>query len=751
MPVTLPILDDRNYQQILEETLRRIPVYTPEWTNFNESDPGVTIVELFAFLTESLLYRANRIPELNRLKFLQLLNVPLQSASPADGLVTIQNERGPILPLLLEQGIVLTSGNVQFITADPLNVLPVQVQAYYKRPISPNDPLYADYKAKYEAVLVARLAEARDAQALEFPGSSEVEALGITPQFYEPARLEPPKRGEPLPAFDLESTADRSLYLALLAPQNVPVADVRRAIANQVISIGIAPAVNGPVPTLQALQSGAGQPQGPGLVFEYADTSRSTTLPMARYLRLKVIQQMDVFRAPGLVMVELPAADQLISWSFDEPLEEGTGDFPPRIEDEEVRARLITWLRIRLPKPQEDQTAQGKDRRLAWVGINVARIIQAVPVFNEYLGVGNGEPDQTFVMANVPVLPATLRLVVEENGSGTSSWQPWRLIDDLLSAKPDERVYTVDAESGLIRFGDGLRGRRPRGRILVSYQYGGGPQGNVSTGAVNASPDPRLQGGYTISNPLPTSGGALGETPMEGERRIPLVVRHRDRLVTQQDFRDITRRAPGVNVGRVEVLSLFNPDHSNLKAAGTVTVMVIPRFDPLNPLWPDPERLFLQRVCSYLDPRRLVTTEIYVRGPSYVGVYVSVGIQILPGHFVDRVRRDVENSLRLYLSSLPPGGPDRTGWPLSKQLVSKDLEAVATRVPGVEYVDSLQMGVESPVSIADYDLTGLSLPKLMGVSVRQGSAESLDMVFAPVGSTPTLNKGVPIPVIKPTC
>ena len=97
MPLQLPVLDDRNFEQLLEEARRRIPVYTPEWTNFGvESDPGITIVQLFAFLTESLLYRANRIPDRNRLKFLQLLGIPLQPAAPADGLIAIRNERGPV-------------------------------------------------------------------------------------------------------------------------------------------------------------------------------------------------------------------------------------------------------------------------------------------------------------------------------------------------------------------------------------------------------------------------------------------------------------------------------------------------------------------------------------------------------------------------------------------------------------------------------------------------------------------------------
>jgi hypothetical protein len=59
MPLTVPSLDDRTYQDLRDEALARIPVHTPEWTNFNESDPGVTLIELFAFLTENLLYRSN--------------------------------------------------------------------------------------------------------------------------------------------------------------------------------------------------------------------------------------------------------------------------------------------------------------------------------------------------------------------------------------------------------------------------------------------------------------------------------------------------------------------------------------------------------------------------------------------------------------------------------------------------------------------------------------------------------------------
>jgi len=73
VPLPAPAIDDRRYQDLLNEALARIPVHTPEWTNLGPADPGVTLIEVFAFLTENLLYRANQIPERNRSKFIDLL------------------------------------------------------------------------------------------------------------------------------------------------------------------------------------------------------------------------------------------------------------------------------------------------------------------------------------------------------------------------------------------------------------------------------------------------------------------------------------------------------------------------------------------------------------------------------------------------------------------------------------------------------------------------------------------------------
>ncbi|HEX7313596.1 MAG TPA: hypothetical protein VF297_06725 [Pyrinomonadaceae bacterium] len=82
MPLSLPNLDDRRYADLVEEARALIPSYAPEWTNHNPSDPGVTLVELFAYLTEMLLYRVNRVTDDNKRAFLKLILGPEHKFKP---------------------------------------------------------------------------------------------------------------------------------------------------------------------------------------------------------------------------------------------------------------------------------------------------------------------------------------------------------------------------------------------------------------------------------------------------------------------------------------------------------------------------------------------------------------------------------------------------------------------------------------------------------------------------------------------
>lgn len=81
MPIPLPNLDNRRFADLVEEGKRLIPGAAPSWTDHNPSDPGITFIELFAFIAEMLLYRADRVTEANKRAFVKLLRGPAYTPS----------------------------------------------------------------------------------------------------------------------------------------------------------------------------------------------------------------------------------------------------------------------------------------------------------------------------------------------------------------------------------------------------------------------------------------------------------------------------------------------------------------------------------------------------------------------------------------------------------------------------------------------------------------------------------------------
>jgi predicted phage baseplate assembly protein len=78
-----PLLDNRRFQDIVDEAKRLIPRYCPEWTDHNLSDPGVAMIELFAWMTDMMIYRLNQVPDILYTRFLELMGIELYPAAPA--------------------------------------------------------------------------------------------------------------------------------------------------------------------------------------------------------------------------------------------------------------------------------------------------------------------------------------------------------------------------------------------------------------------------------------------------------------------------------------------------------------------------------------------------------------------------------------------------------------------------------------------------------------------------------------------
>jgi hypothetical protein len=768
VPIPPPTLDNRKFSDLIAEALARIPIHNPEWTNPNKTDPGVTILEVAAFLLENDIYVANQIPERNRKKFLQLLGVPLQPASSASGLVAFANARGPLAALTLTAGVEVRAGDVPFRTERGVDVLPVEAVVYYKRAVDSAGLI------DYYNYLYASYSEPSQTRPLALYQTTPLPPDGVA----------------------VSDAIDGSLWIALLArpSEKGRLDDVRRKLAGRTLSLGVVPAVTDDGRSLPpgGAGSGAGGGAAAALRVFLPQLPPDGLLPddaarVPAYRALDTRTTGDVLVDPGIVEVSLPSnPDELGLWNNLAPLESGTGEFPPSIDDTEQAERLVTWLRVRT------------SGAVLWLGANAAMVGQREHVVSEPLADGTGEPDQVRALSRAPVLPDTVEVTVTPNLPDAVA-EAWTEIDDLLAAGPEVpvpssrsapgqtraanpavKVFAVDAEAGEVRFGDGLRGARPplAARLRADYDFSLGARGNVGPGSINTGP--ALPAGWTVVNPVATWGGADAESVAEGEKQVPRYLQHRDRLVTAEDFEALTLRTPGVDIGRVEVLPAFHPDLSpNLPgdAAGVVTAMIVPATDQAQPDAPVPDQRLLGAVAAWLEPRRLVTTELVLRGPIYVPIQISIAIEVVAGVAQAEVTGAVKAAVLQFLSPLPPPGTEllddrvavlsspqqaaaQRGWPLGKAVSALELQAVIARVAGVDLVQPVQVfQVTTPAGavdrtlgrtltqVASLPLVGLQLPRVLAIEVGVGGEPPAftDAVSAALVAT------FPVPVVPEEC
>ena len=473
---------------------------------------------------------------------------------------------------------------------------------------------------------------------------------------------------------------------------------------------------------------------------------------------------------PGIVQLDAARRrPRLGLWGNLDPLEAGVGDFPPALEDTTLDARLVTWLRVKAgvvaaarraccgpasTRPPSPSAPTSRTRRCPTGPASRTR--------------SSGSPDAGRPRRPCASIVASGDQVEAWTRSTTSPRRPRG-----ARARPAARrragrdrrgrtrtSFAVDAEAGEVRFGDGVRGRRPpRGALLrADYDFGAGAAGNVGPGAIARAP--ALPAGIKVTNPVRTWGGADAESVAEGEKQIARYLQHRDRLVTAEDFETIARRRRA----STSAASRCCPPSTRGSrptppgdAPGAVTLLVIPRSTALHPDAPEPDRLFLDAICRYLDPRRLVTTEVLpARARRTSPIWVSVGIETRWRPLDRRGPRGRQGGARRVPLAAGPArrgarrsapavlagprrvapGPERhaehgrspcrrsrtpaSGWPLAYPVRRLELDTYAGRVEGVAVVNGLLLAGEDGVLVDRVDLAGLELPRLVGVSVVVG-------------------------------
>lgn len=714
MPLPLPNLDDRRFDDLVAELRARLASHVPEW-ELAPGDPGWALIDVLAWLAETILYRANLIPERQRLAFLDLLGLPLRPAAAARGLVCIDAPANAPQPVaLLAAGSRLRAGAVTCTTVAELQPCALELQAVQKARLD-------------EATLAARGVRLEELRALY--------ARPVAP--FEPRAL------DPAGGADFAQALDGALWLALLRPRNAPqdAAALRAALAGRTLSLGLAPDDAAPDELVaRALPARA-------LKLELVH-ARSGAEP--GWLALEVSADGSLgARQPGVLRLRLPANALLAPPVYDDPKDAGLGVRPPALPAGRSGDELVHWLRLSCP--------DAPGLKLAWLGFNAVDVVALDQRRDVLLAVGDGRPDQVCALPDGNVDAASLILEVET----ATGRERWHAVTRFAGAGRDAAVYVLDAASGRITFGDGIRGRVPApGRRIraVEYRHGGGAAGNLAAGQLRAVVEaPTLR----VRHERALRGGADAETVAEAERRLPDWLNHRERAVTAADFKALALETPGSGIGRAEVVRGLVPGDTlaalRRDVPGAVAVFVLAARAADDPTPPRPSAAQLREVWAWLRERCPIGTELYVLSPRFVPLAVSVAVGVRDPAVERETLARVEAALRAWLGALG-GGADGRGWPLGRAVDPEELRAVAARVDGVVRVPSLvlyapdagghwlPLPAGAPLALLDVDL-----PELRAVAANSGESAQFPAALADGAAGPAAETPAPAPVVPDLC
>ena len=332
-------------------------------------------------------------------------------------------------------------------------------------------------------------------------------------------------------------------------------------------------------------------------------------------------------------------------------------------------------------------------------------------------------------LQDYPPLEDSIKLTLKERDGEFE----WHSTSSLTFRGPDERVFVVDREQGLLRFGNGLTGRVPvldRGaatNVTLEYLVGGGQAGNVGANLdFEHGTDPDLK----ATNIVPGQGGTETESLDSASRFAAAMLERVERAITANDHEAIVIETPGVDLERAHAALGQHPAHPCQLVPGAVSIYVVPgasregdlqvEQDCAHVAAPIPDAGALQAARARIDKARLIGSEVFVLPAEYRDVTLLIDAE---GDPVDPV--GLNTRIRLHLQTfLDPlrGGPQQSGWPFGEPLRPSVLLSEAQKAAGDEAsITSVAIGLDcnSPSeSCKDVEIKPYQLPVLRDVSVR---------------------------------
>lgn len=642
MTLPAPRLDDRSFQDLVDDAKRFIQERCPGWTDHNVSDPGITLIESFAWMTDLLLYRLNRVPDRLYVKFLDLLGVSLFPPTAARVDIDFRLSAPQASPVTIPFGTVVST------------------------PRSPTEEPVTFSTTRELAIGPARVTFVGHSRAADQDGNQIVDStnrLGIDTVL---PFADPPGEGD-------------ALYVGL-----------DTAVPSHTILL------------TTTCEDGRGhgiEPHRPPLRWEALTDDGWSACEVARDDTLG-------FNANGQIELHLPAGHvasqvgehqvgllrcRVVSVPHTKPYTESPGirtleGAVVGATVEAVNAEIVTDEQL-----GESSGVAGQEFPLQHLPVIPSEEPFTIHVTRPAIGqsrTGANGANPAGSNGDEPVEPAE-----------TPEPEPWELRANFADSSPDDRHFSLDRVGGVVRFGPLIREEDgtsrnlgavpPKGATLTipRYRFGGGARGNVAPRAIGVLRT-SIPFVTSVSNRRAARGGVDGETMAEAKVRGPVQLRTRNRAVTAEDFEALTREA-APDIRRVRCVADTESDDP-----GGVRVLIVPSVDSpdgrirLEDLLPSDEAC--AAIQAYLDERRLVGTRVRVEPAQYTGVRVRARITAEPHADPAAVAEAARTALYRHFNPIVGGG-DGEGWPFGRAARVGEAYGVLQSIAGLDVVEDLTL------------------------------------------------------------
>jgi len=711
-------LDDRSFDDLVEECILRIPRYCPEWTNYNPGDPGITLVELFAWLVHQMLYRFNQVPQRHYVAFLELLGIRLLPPRPASVELTFYLSKAQVEPKLLR-----------------VNTEVATVRTERQKAIvftTDRDLVIGQPKIKH--MLIASTVESRPTRdtlinrfdGTEYERERQWNDLATPIELFQPCK--------PGSCFYWVFSTDQGNSLSEPAMNNISFENI----SGNILAITF---------------------KGQAAVT----TGINTNNPPLRWEAWTGSEwQSGILRQPS--------DDRTKGFSFDSLGEDAPN---PELEGADIILHLPQawssdnfdgyegyWIRCVYIEPNGKYQQFGYERSPEIIGTGVRSIggmVQAsesITIENESLGMSAGRPGQSFQLSATPVLQRRAEEYVEVhllNGEV----EVWTEVEHFGDSGPEDRHYLIDSQNGQVQFGPLIREssqlvsqirarrqsqvqswgrsnlRQPDTQMVNSeplsafmddgdrraerqygavpamdaeiymkrYRVGGGSRGNIKAEQLTVlkSSVPYIKRAVNYSA---AEGGVDSESLDQAIMRVPAILRTRKTALTPEEFEQTARRFEGRGGCRIQRAHYISSPY--LAHTGIVNLAIVPAVQDsllntkhgLHPNCLKMSDTVLDELQSYLDIHKALGVRVKPHLPQYVAIKVQAQIIATNKNLADEQQNELgEKICQLLYHFLNPitGGFAGEGWPLKRSVRSSDIILQLQATPDIDYVGSVKL------------------------------------------------------------